>query len=166
MEYRGYSISKGETNPTLINKDAGRVIEYLGERKISQDQIIIFGRSIGCAISLSLVNEQYKFYSIVLLSPFLSLKKIAKELYGNCAGWALKEGFDNEKNTLNINSPLLLIHGMKDTLVPYEHSLALFSQCKSYCQLKLIESMTHSRFNFRLDFIRHFQMFLYELSEQ
>jgi hypothetical protein len=57
MEYRGYSISKGETNPALINKDAGRVIQYLSERKISQNQIIIFGRSIGCAISLSLVNE-------------------------------------------------------------------------------------------------------------
>jgi len=90
MEYRGYSISKGETNPALINKDASRLIQYLFERNITQDQIIIFGRSIGCAIALSLVNEQYRFYSIVLLSPFLSLKKIAKELYGNCAGWALK----------------------------------------------------------------------------
>lgn len=48
------------------------------DRKISQDQIIIFGRSIGCAIALGLLSQQYKFDSIVLLSPFLSLKKIAK----------------------------------------------------------------------------------------
>ena len=78
MEYRGYSISKGETNPALINKDSNRVIQYLTQRNIFQDQIIIFGRSIGCAIALGLVSEQYKFYSLVLLSPFLSLKKIAK----------------------------------------------------------------------------------------
>lgn len=79
----------------MINNDAKKVINYLLNRNISSDQIIIFGRSIGCAIALGLVNAQYQFYAMVLLSPFLSLKKIAQELYGNCAGWALKEGFDN-----------------------------------------------------------------------
>ena len=103
----------------MINRDASRVVEYLMSRNVSQDQIIIFGRSIGCAVALGLMKEDLRFYAVVLLSPFLSLKKIAKELYGNCAGWALKEGFDNEKNSLNITSPLLLIHGMKDALVPY-----------------------------------------------
>ena len=29
MEYRGYSIYEGETNPSNIEKDAGRVVEFL-----------------------------------------------------------------------------------------------------------------------------------------
>lgn len=56
MEYRGYSINSGETKPEMINSDAQKVIKYLLRRNITPDQIIIFGRSIGCAIALGLVN--------------------------------------------------------------------------------------------------------------
>jgi fermentation-respiration switch protein FrsA (DUF1100 family) len=58
---------------------------------------------------------------------------------------------------------LLIIHGSKDSLVPCQHSLRLISGCQAYCRLKLIENMTHTRFNFRLDFIRHFSRFMADL---
>ncbi len=77
MEYRGYSISKGETNPMQITNDAQNVINYLLNRGISSQQIILFGRSIGSAIALK-VLEHTRVYAVVLLSPFLSLKKVAK----------------------------------------------------------------------------------------
>ena len=57
MEYRGYSINKGETNPQMIMKDASRVIDYLMKRNVSKEQIVVFGRSIGSAISLSVLKQ-------------------------------------------------------------------------------------------------------------
>ena len=124
--------------------------------------MILFGRSIGCAVSLT-VTQKYSIYCTILLSPFISLKKVAKDLYCGCAGSMLKEAFDNEENCKEISCPLLIIHGAKDTLVPYEHSLKLMSGCQSYCRLKIVENMTHTKFNFRMDFIRHMNKFLLDL---
>ena len=42
------------------------------------------------------VTHNYNVYSAILLSPFISLKKVAKDLYCGCAGAVLKEAFDNE----------------------------------------------------------------------
>lgn len=137
-------------------------MEFLLSKKFASNQIILFGRSIGCAVALT-VTQKYSVYCTVLLSPFLSLKKVATDLYCNCAGSMLKEVFDNEENCRKIECPLLIIHGAKDTLVPFEHSLKLLSGCQSYCRLKIIENMTHTRFNFRMDFIRHMSRFLADL---
>ena len=94
MEYRGYSIFKGETNPKNIENDAARVMEFLIANKFTSNEIILFGRSIGCAVALT-VCQKYTVFSSVLLSPFISLKKIARDLYCGCAGAMVKEVFDN-----------------------------------------------------------------------
>ena len=62
---------------------------------MAADQLIIFGRSIGCAVALT-VTQRYRVYCAILLSPFISLKKVAADLYGGCAGLMLKEAFNNE----------------------------------------------------------------------
>ena len=89
MEYRGYSIFEGSTTPKNIEEDAFRVMDFLGTKKLTNSEIILFGRSIGCAVSLA-VTQKYSVFSAILLSPFLSLKKVAVDLYGDCAGSMLK----------------------------------------------------------------------------
>jgi hypothetical protein len=77
MEYRSYSIYNGTLEPALIDIDANRVMQYLQEVNIHPENIIVCGRSIGCAFALSVV-QNYKVMCSVLLSPFLSLKKVAQ----------------------------------------------------------------------------------------
>lgn len=64
-------------------------MEFLQTKKFKSNQIILFGRSIGCAVALKL-SQKYAVSSAILLSPFISLKKIAKDLYGDCAGKLIK----------------------------------------------------------------------------
>ena len=109
------------------------------------------------------IGSVYQVSSIILLSPFLSLKRVASDLYGSCSSTLLKESFNNQYLSKNIKSPLLLIHGIKDQLVPYEHSLVIMSECKSFCRLHLIENMTHSKFSFRRDFLLPVRNFLSDL---
>lgn len=89
MEYQGYSIYKGTTTPQNIEKDASRLIEFLIAKKFTSKEVILFGRSIGCAVALT-VTHKYNVYCTILLSPFLSLKKVASDLYCGCAGAVLK----------------------------------------------------------------------------
>lgn len=137
MEYRGYSVYEGETTPDNIEADATRLFEFLFANKFAAGQLIIFGRSIGCAVTLTL-TQKFSIFCAILLSPFISLKKIAQDLYGNCASAVLKEAFNNEENCKQIRCPVLIIHGDKDTLVSSEHSLKLMSGCQAFCRLKII----------------------------
>lgn len=89
MQYRGYSFYEGQTNAKNIETDAIRVLQFLHANKFASDQIILFGRSIGCAVALS-ITQKFAVHSTVLLSPFTSLKQIARDLYGNCAGALIK----------------------------------------------------------------------------
>ena len=57
--------------------------------KFTSKELILFGRSIGCAVALT-VTHQYSVYCTILLSPFLSLKKVATDLYCGCAGAMIK----------------------------------------------------------------------------
>ena len=94
MEYRGYSLYKGETTPANIEADAERVLAFLQANKLTANEIIIFCFSLGCAVALT-ITQKYSVHSCILLSPFISLKKVAKDLYGGCASALLKEAFNN-----------------------------------------------------------------------
>lgn len=54
---------------------------------------------------------------------------------------------------------------MKDMLIPYHHSLGLIGQCQSFCRLKLVEHMTHSKFHLKFDFINHMKSFHDDIKE-
>jgi pimeloyl-ACP methyl ester carboxylesterase len=99
-----------------------------------------------------------------LLSPFLSLKKIAEDIYGRCASCILTDTFDNAPIAQALTCPLLIIHGLKDTLVPYHHSISILGECKGFTRLKLAENMTHAKFNFKSDFLLPVKKFLTDFS--
>lgn len=63
----------------------------------------------------------------------------------------------------NVRCPILIIHGLKDTLVPFQHSISILKQCKGYTRLKLAENMTHTKFNFNHDFIQPVVRFIHDL---
>ena len=75
MEYQGYNSYEGSPSPEAIQADAERLIDFLKKNKFTSDELIIFGRSIGCAVTLS-ITHKYQVYCSVMLSPFLSLKEI------------------------------------------------------------------------------------------
>jgi fermentation-respiration switch protein FrsA (DUF1100 family) len=65
------------------------------------------------------------------------LKKIAEDIYGRCASNLVRETLDNAAIAQSVKCPILIIHGLKDTLVPYHHSVSILGQCKGFTRLKL-----------------------------
>lgn len=60
----------------------------------------------------------------------------------------------------HVQAPILIIHGLEDTIIPYRHSTELQSRARSYCKVKLADGMTHSEFSFIEDFVRPLRRFL------
>jgi len=59
-----------------------------------------------------------------------------------------------------VQSPILIVHGLEDEIIPYYHTMELQKRARSYCKIKLADSMTHSEFSFMEDFIRPLRRFL------
>lgn len=68
------------------------------------------------------VASLYKVKSLILVSPFLSIKEVVSSLVGNLVAMLLKERFKNEDKIGKVQCPILLIHSRDDKLVPFSHS--------------------------------------------
>jgi hypothetical protein len=52
-----------------------------------------------------------------------------------------------------VKCPTLLIHGMKDTLIPFQHSQALHGKCSGPCSIKIPADVDHNEFDVVSDLI-------------
>ena len=92
VEYPGYSIYKQEqyvpSSDKILN-DVPFVICYLMKIGYSQQNIVVFGRSIGTGPA-TFIAAKYKIRGLILLSPFTSFKGIVQSLYGPMASLMTK----------------------------------------------------------------------------
>ncbi len=157
------------TDMTIFTEaeDLTAVIEYAkGQAFVDGDRIILAGFSQGGLVS-GIVAAQYKesLYKLILMYPGLSIPDNVKQ--GRIEGARYDpENVPNEiicqktiigrkyhEAIVNINpyeilpkykGPVLLIHGLEDTTVPYTYSVRA-KECyeEGQCKLYLVENMEH-----------------------
>lgn len=80
LEYRGYGLSTGSPDENGIMIDAQTAYDYLRKRPETRDNdIVIFGQSLGGAVSVQLVAKNQndkKLVGLVLENTFLSMRKL------------------------------------------------------------------------------------------
>lgn len=121
-DYRGYGLSKGNPSEKKSYEDAETAYNYLvNELQIAPEKIIIFGRSLGGAVSVDLASRK-KCGGLIAESTFVSAFRVMTtyQIYPF-------DKFENLKKIPNVKCPLLLIHGKKDELIPIWHGEKLFS---------------------------------------
>lgn len=127
MEYPGYSIFKGSPNSLVIKENSEVVYDYMTKIVgFLPQNIIVVGRSIGASTAISLASKRV-LGSLVLISPFSSLKSVAKELLGTWAAYMVKEQHNNLEVIEYVKCPLFMVHGKADKLISYENSINLAS---------------------------------------
>ena len=154
VEYPNYGIysSKDSANAESILSDADTVFKFINEvQNINENNIIIM--------------ESHNIMSLILLSPLKSIKEAIKTMFpklklGEVIQSLVKERFNNMENISKVASPILFIHGKKDTLIPPCHSLDLINKCKSPSKLVSPNNMTHNTFDYVQDVIVHIRNFL------
>ena len=93
VEYPGYSIYKENKSSDTILEDSLCVFDFLTEiLKIDKDHIIVYGRSIGSAPATYLCSQR-KPGSLILMSPFTSLRAVAENLVGNLIKFLVSERY-------------------------------------------------------------------------
>ena len=112
------------------------------------------GRSIGTGIALELM-QKIKPGALVLISPFASIKSLAREFAGFFGQLVAKESFDNRNNIKSVSCPTFFLHGLKDQTISAYNTKELASMIICYPRTLLSKKPSgsnprHDPFKFRL----------------
>lgn len=128
MEYEGYSIYPGSTSTEVLKRDSLCVYQYVTQKLgFRRQNIIVMGRSIGTGVALELMRTVNPG-ALVLISPFASIKSLAREFVGFLGELIAKEAFDNRANIEMVACPTFLLHGKKDSTISFENTIELASR--------------------------------------
>ncbi|CAD8147236.1 unnamed protein product [Paramecium pentaurelia] len=152
MEYPGYGIyTQVEPSQQQIEKDAEDVFIYINlELRVPDSKLTIFGRSIGTGPACFLASI-YQPKALILLSPFTSIKAVAKKHFYFAAN-LLKDQFDNVKRANKIICPCIIIHGKLDKFIPIQMAEDIYKSLASKRKTFFYpEDKDHNNFNFSYD---------------
>ena len=92
---------------------------------------MLYGESLGTAIAIDLASKN-NFSGIILESPFTSMETLAKKYYPYLpVKILLKDEYDSINKLEKVNSPILIMHGKKDTIVPFDMGNEMFLKSKN-----------------------------------
>ena len=119
VAYRGFSGNKGKPSETGLYEDARSTLDWLAKQGVKDEKIILYGESLGTGVSTE-VAQNKKFAGIILESPFTSMVDAGKFYYPYLpVSLLLKDRYETIKKLENINSPILVMHGKNDKIVPF-----------------------------------------------
>jgi alpha-beta hydrolase superfamily lysophospholipase len=142
VDYRGYGKSTGHIeNEAQLYADARAAYDAMAP--LYRDKpIVIYGRSLGTALAASLARDVQPRL-LVLVSPFSSLAASAAQAYPWAPGWVLKYPLRTDAIIGHVKSPILLIHGSEDKLIPLSHSERLKALARSPVELLVVPGAGH-----------------------
>tara|TARA_B100001250_G_scaffold298776_1_gene260358 strand:- start:119 stop:916 length:798 start_codon:yes stop_codon:yes gene_type:complete len=145
VSWRGYSGNLGKPTEKNLYKDAEATLDWVkNNTHFDYSDLVIYGESLGSGVAVEL-GTKYKFLSVVLEAPFTSVPNIAQKRYKIFPTKILvKDKFDSLSKIKSLKSPLLVISGKKDEIVPHKHSKILYNEAKVTKKSVFIDEAMHN----------------------
>ena len=119
IAWRGFNGNKGKPTEKGLYDDARSAVRWLKSKGVNASDIIIYGESLGTGIATEIAQKK-NFAGIILESPFTSMIDAAKDKYPYLpVRFLLKDKYESDKKIKNITSPILIMHGKNDNIVPF-----------------------------------------------
>ncbi len=144
VSYRGYANSTGKPSEKGIYLDGEAAIKYATDTLgYSENEIVIFGRSLGTTVAVH--NSQNRnFKGTVLVTPLTSGKAMAKAMGLNSLKFIAGNSYNSLEKINELQSPLLIIHGTKDNVVPYYMGIELYKSYNGIKEMVTIQNGGHN----------------------
>ena len=128
ISWRGFSGNKGKSTEKNLYHDAEEAVKWLNNRGAISKNIILYGESLGTGVATELGTSN-AFGGIILESPFTSIANAAKIYYPYLpVNIILKDRYNSIGKIKNITTPVLIMHGKKDNIVPQKMGLELYEK--------------------------------------
>ena len=127
FDYRGYGLSGGRPSEAGTYLDGAAALELVARKMGSpQPPSVLFGRSLGAAVAVEMAIR-FPTDGLILESPFLSIREMARVIFPRLPiGPLLTTRYDVHEKIKNIKVPLLVLHGDRDDIVPFQHGQMIF----------------------------------------
>ncbi|HEY2628531.1 MAG TPA: alpha/beta hydrolase [Usitatibacter sp.] len=145
VNYRSYGASEGKPGEAALVSDGIELFDWARKRgDIDASRIAVHGRSLGTGVAVQVAAAR-PARCIVLTSPFLSAREVAKEIYPWLpVALLMRHPFDSAARAPAMKIPALFIMGTADTLVPMEQSQRLADLWGGPGERLVLEGFTHN----------------------
>jgi len=155
IDYRGYGKSSGRIeSQAQLEADVRAAWAAVATRYAGKARVI-FGRSLGSGLAASLAADVQPELT-VLVSPYTSLAALAGEFYPWVPSFLLRYPLRTDQSLPRIQTPVLLMHGRRDTLIGPWHSEALFPLA-AHAELVLVPDAGHNDIQLSERYLRALQ---------
>lgn len=129
FDYRGYGRSNGVPNEKGLYLDVLGAYDYLKDKGFKDEDIIIFGRSLGGAVAIFLASFVGGLRGMIIDSTFISARDLGYDILGYyLPKFSISNRFESIKKIKNIKIPKLIVHSEHDDLIPFHHGEKLFAE--------------------------------------
>ena len=150
VDYRGFGQSS-EASPSeqTAYEDADAAWAYLA-RIAPRSKHYIVGHSLGGAIAVELARRRPDASGLVLEATFTSVKDMVAH-----SSWSflpvdliLTQEFDALKKIPELKVPLLVVHGTRDAIVPFEMGEKLYEAARAPKRFVKVEGGSHHNLSY------------------
>jgi fermentation-respiration switch protein FrsA (DUF1100 family) len=125
LEYRGYGGNEGSPSEAGLIADGEAAYAYAAAR-YPAGQIVLWGQSLGSGVAVAVAADK-PVGRIILEAPFTSTAAVAAIRYWYIpVSLLMKDQFHSDRLIQKVTAPLLILHGVKDQVVPYAMGERLF----------------------------------------
>lgn len=145
FDYRGYGRSPGSSSEATTYLDGEAAMEFVrAQLKVESKNLVIFGRSLGAAVAAEIATR-HDSRAVILESPFVSIREMAKVILPALPIASLFSAkFDVVDKVGKINTPLLVLHGDQDEIIPYEQGQRVFAAAREPKRFYSIKGAGHN----------------------
>ena len=156
MDYRGYGHSPGTTTLDSIHQDAAAMLDHVfAMEDIDPERVVIFGQSLGGAVATTvLAHSPYRerVRALVLEGVFAGYRQITREKLADFwltwplqvpLSYTVSERYRPLDDIARLNTPVLIVHGQRDDIIPSHHARQLFAAARQPKALWLVPDAGH-----------------------
>lgn len=127
FDYRGFGHSPGVASEQHMYEDAEAAYQALLRRGVSPAHIILWGHSLGSAPAVELATRR-PAAALVVFGAFTSIPDVAAATYPYIpVRWVASIYMDSLKRIPDVHVPVIVVHSVHDTLVPYQEGMRLYA---------------------------------------
>lgn len=144
-DYAGYGMSGGKASEQSLYDTATVSWAHLKQRPdINHDKLYILGWSLGGAVAIDLASRETP-RGLITLSTLTSAKAMASQMAPILpTSLLVRHKFASIDKIEHVKCPLLLIHGKRDSIIPYTMAEALAAKAKTEKTVLLLPQSDHN----------------------
>ncbi len=143
IEYRGYGEVSGSPEENDIYADTENFFDFLHQVNVNDKQMVLTGQGLGAAVAIEMARR-HQAAGLVLVSPFINAISYIRHNTALPRFIPLfKNGYHNLAKIDKIHTPLLILAGSRDTLVPPQDADVLFKRANDPKSLVIAPDASH-----------------------